>query len=91
MEIKSSISTLFLFLLLLSAPYYVGGESDAVGNEIYEIDYRGPETHSSIPPPDHSHGKPLILERERAVGHPKSKGSTNVNASMGRKAKKVHG
>lgn len=38
----------------------VTGESEALHSEIYEIDYRGPETHSSVvPPPHHFHiGKP---------------------------------
>ena len=59
------------------------GESDmVVDTEVYEIDYRGPETHSSIPPPDHSHGKPLT-HRQSSWGHPnypKFKGS-----NLGRK------
>lgn len=33
------------------------GGSEALDSEIYEIDYRGPETHSFVPPPNHSHGK----------------------------------
>ncbi|KAF3442712.1 hypothetical protein FNV43_RR16788 [Rhamnella rubrinervis] len=98
MEIKSTTATLFLLILLLSyAPFHSTGESEAVvGNEIYEIDYRGPETHSSVPPPHaHSLGKPLILHRSEnsasvLQNHPKSKGSRKVN-NMGRKAKKVHG
>ena len=70
---------------------YILGESEgAVDNEIYEIDYRGPETHSSVPPPHgHSVGKPLILHRSESSAsvvhnHPKSKGSRKVN-NMGRK------
>lgn len=35
-------------------------------SEIYEIDYRGPETHSSVPPPHHSHGKPHSKSSARA-------------------------
>lgn len=61
----------------------IGESADVVvDTEIYEIDYRGPETHSSIPPPDHSHGKPLT-HKESSWGHPnypKSKGS-----NLGRK------
>ncbi|XP_024028754.1 uncharacterized protein LOC21407167 [Morus notabilis] len=89
MELKSCFTTIF-FLFLFAAPYFSRGEySDALdSNEVYEIDYRGPETHSSIPPPDHSHGKPWI-HKESSWGHPnypKSKGS-----NMGRKVKKIHG
>ncbi|GMN39101.1 hypothetical protein TIFTF001_008337 [Ficus carica] len=80
MKLKFAFTTLFFFFLFAS-PFLSRGES----HEVYEIDYRGPETHSSIPPPDHSHGKPWI-HRESSLGHPnynnpKSKGSNN----MGRK------
>lgn len=34
---------------------------------IYEIDYRGPETHSSIPPPDH-HVKTLMHREAHKFG-----------------------
>ncbi|XP_048423483.1 uncharacterized protein LOC103934593 isoform X2 [Pyrus x bretschneideri] len=67
------------------------GESDLMDTEVYEIDYRGPETHSSVPPPGHSHGKkrlPLI-HKENAMATPKPKSIEGAN--MGRKVKKVHG
>ncbi|KAL5546197.1 hypothetical protein UlMin_005884 [Ulmus minor] len=75
MEIKSTFTIIF-FLFLFASPFLSKGESE----EIYEIDYRGPETHSSIPPPDHTHGKPWI-HRESSLGHP----------NLGRKVKKIHG
>ncbi|KAF5747890.1 hypothetical protein HS088_TW05G00620 [Tripterygium wilfordii] len=61
MELKS----IFLLFLLLTIPCIARGGSDhgLDSEEIYEIDYRGPETHSAIPPPVHrSHGnnQPLI-------------------------------
>lgn len=31
-----------------------GPQTEGLDSEIYEIDYRGPETHSFVPPPDHS-------------------------------------
>jgi len=58
------------------------GESDRLDLEVYQIDYRGPETHSSTPPPDHHHVKPLT-HRETAVAAPKSKGLKG--GSLGRK------
>ncbi|QCE06190.1 hypothetical protein DEO72_LG9g1201 [Vigna unguiculata] len=61
MEIKSTLTTyVLLFILLLALSPFSTGESEALHSEIYEIDYRGPETHSSIiPPPHHFHvGKP---------------------------------
>lgn len=42
-------------------------------SEVYEIDYRGPETHSYIPPPDRAH-------RQRAMPHRTSKGHRAGNA-----------
>lgn len=57
-------------------------------SEIYEIDYRGPETHSRVPPPGHSHGKSY------SPHHPKSSvaaaqeamGLTGTHAIMKQKA-----
>ncbi|XLR27050.1 hypothetical protein S83_054950, partial [Arachis hypogaea] len=57
-------SCFFLFLIL-TLPYSstAGGWRSEVAldssKEMYEIDYRGPETHSSVPtPPHHSHANP---------------------------------
>lgn len=44
-------------------------------SDVYEIDYRGPETHSSSPPPDRPHRKKPMIHRERGVALPKSNGS----------------
>lgn len=44
-------------------------------NEVYEIDYRGPETHSSsFPPPDNSNGSPQILTRSNKQSHTQLQG-----------------
>lgn len=54
---------------------YVVGASRVVleSSEIYEIDYRGPETHSSTPPPAHSNHPKTSLHP-----HPKQhKASSN--------------
>ncbi|BBH06025.1 hypothetical protein Prudu_017571 [Prunus dulcis] len=85
MELKDSTILTFLLLFFLATPCFSRGGSDVVGTEVYEIDYRGPETHSSIPPPDHSHGKPLI-HKESAMASPKPKSSRA--SSMGRKKKR---
>jgi hypothetical protein len=56
--------------------WFMIGGSDELDSEVYQIDYRGPETHSSTPPPDHSHRvKPLINRKET----PKSKGLMGGN------------
>ncbi|XP_058738154.1 uncharacterized protein LOC131610271 [Vicia villosa] len=74
----------FLFLIFMTLPYFSRGGLDS---EIYEIDYRGPETHSFVPPPNHSHGK---------VHSPHHKSYADANKAMGlttmkQKVKKVHG
>lgn len=56
--------------------------------EVYEIDYRGPETHSSIPPPDRSRGKPPLIYRKTALEPLKSKGLRGHD-NMGGKVLKV--
>ncbi|RVW39827.1 hypothetical protein CK203_074605 [Vitis vinifera] len=76
--------------LLLSAPYFSRGELDMSDKnpEIYEIDYRGPETHSYIPPPNRSGGLPFI-HGENPRGHRKSKGLKG--GKIGENAQKTHG
>lgn len=62
---------------------YDEGGLPELDSEVYEIDYRGPETHSSIPPPDHSHGrgKPVI-RHESDVVPPESKATGRKNVSL---------
>ncbi|KAJ7976990.1 putative Transmembrane protein [Quillaja saponaria] len=79
MELKySSITTFFFtFLIIFSILYFSTGRS--LDSEIYEIDYRGPETHSAIiPPPDHSHAKSSnsINIHHQGLFHDQSKGVT---------------
>ncbi|KAG5584411.1 hypothetical protein H5410_044845 [Solanum commersonii] len=55
MKLKCSFIVIF-FLLLLVSPSYSSSSgkmdlSKVDTSEIYEIDYRGPETHTNIPPP----------------------------------------
>uniref|UniRef100_M0ZNC4 Transmembrane protein n=1 Tax=Solanum tuberosum TaxID=4113 RepID=M0ZNC4_SOLTU len=55
MELKFSFIVIFLLLLLVSPSFSSSsGKMDLSKvdtSEIYEIDYRGPETHTNIPPP----------------------------------------
>ncbi|KAK9290843.1 hypothetical protein L1049_009021 [Liquidambar formosana] len=85
MEPKSTVTSLFLLFLLLAAPYFPRGVSVAsdLNSEIYEIDYRGPETHSYIPPPHRSGGRPHL------TAHPESKGLGA--ATNGENGKNIHG
>ncbi|XWS43618.1 hypothetical protein CRYUN_Cryun16bG0119400 [Craigia yunnanensis] len=86
------ISIILLLLLLLSIPYFSTGSLDVSDKEVYEIDYRGPETHSSIPPPDDSHGQRHWIHRETDLPpYKSSKGSLRGGNNKGRNVKKIHG
>ncbi|KAK1563268.1 hypothetical protein Q3G72_025179 [Acer saccharum] len=93
MELKSTTLLAFLFILfLISSPK--GGSSEVVvaavdSHEVYEIDYKGPETHASIPPPDHSRGKPMIRHDATVDPSPKCKGLRGCNVAPNEK--KIHG
>ncbi|KAK7393567.1 hypothetical protein VNO78_22125 [Psophocarpus tetragonolobus] len=91
MELRVAFPTCFLlFILILALPHFSKGESEALQSEIYEIDYRGPETHSSgVPPPHHFHvGKPHSTPQHGSVRGTKSLRDTTYQAN---KVKKVHG
>ncbi|CAN4121578.1 unnamed protein product [Withania somnifera] len=53
MELKCSFIVIFLLLVAPSFPSSSGKMdlSNVDMSGIYEIDYRGPETHTNIPPP----------------------------------------
>ncbi|XP_021911370.1 uncharacterized protein LOC110825221 [Carica papaya] len=85
MEIKSA--TIFIFLILILPLSFSTGGLDS---EIYEIDYRGPETHSSIPPPDHSHGRRPFIHHKTARRSPKPNSLTPANLPTNGK-KNIHG
>ncbi|XP_021751625.1 uncharacterized protein LOC110717277 [Chenopodium quinoa] len=58
----SRVFAILIFCLLLN-PYIISGvaEMSKVKEEdVYEIDYRGPETHSHIPPPERFKRNPYI-------------------------------
>ncbi|KAJ4828425.1 hypothetical protein Tsubulata_016768 [Turnera subulata] len=76
--------TIFLLLLLVTPGICRGTADyswlDVADSEMYEIDYRGPETHSSvIPPPGHSRGRPWIHRQSRVKASAKSKSSRGGN------------
>ncbi|OAY42647.1 uncharacterized protein LOC110620768 isoform X2 [Manihot esculenta] len=83
MEFKRRITSIFLLFLLLVMPYISRGVSQVEDSGIYEIDYRGPETHSSArPPPGRSHGRPFFHGDQAAAYKSKA---------IGENAKKIHG
>nr|GEW20636.1 transmembrane protein, putative [Tanacetum cinerariifolium] len=67
MDLKSCITTFFILFLLLVVP---GSSKEGPGSEIYEIDYRGPETHPQRPPPNRYGNVPHHKNRKM---HPRSK------------------
>ncbi|XVF76484.1 hypothetical protein PTKIN_Ptkin13bG0270100 [Pterospermum kingtungense] len=90
------ISIVLLLLLLLSIPYFSTGSLNVSDKDVYEIDYRGPETHSSIPPPDHSHGHRHWVHRETDILPPHKYSSKGLRGGgghgiKGRNAKKIRG
>ncbi|XP_010253574.1 PREDICTED: uncharacterized protein LOC104594796 [Nelumbo nucifera] len=79
MELKTSAAfiTLLLLSILLARSNLSEGGSDAtvtgLDREVYEIDYRGPETHSYNPPPKRSGGRPFIHHGSTNMHHPSYK------------------
>ncbi|KAF5182572.1 hypothetical protein FRX31_027847 [Thalictrum thalictroides] len=75
--LKSNILIIVVFLVLtVTRPTFSrvspGAHAEDPANEVYEIDYRGPETHSFIPPPDRSTGSPFV-HHESVMAHHKLK------------------
>ncbi|KAI3523000.1 hypothetical protein L2E82_05599 [Cichorium intybus] len=60
MDLNNRFTTAFLLFLLFAMPAFSRGRlklpTAKLNSEIYEIDYRGPETHSYKPPPNRSGG-----------------------------------
>ncbi|XP_048604481.1 uncharacterized protein LOC106424074 isoform X5 [Brassica napus] len=64
---KSIVVILLTYLLLVAPCFAIGSEN--TNSDVYEIDYRGPETHNSRPPPETLHGKrPFIHHKTSAAG-----------------------
>ncbi|KAE8702499.1 PLAC8 family protein isoform 1 [Hibiscus syriacus] len=87
------VSIILLLLLMLSMPCFSAGGFGVSDNEVYEIDYRGPETHSATPPPDNSHHHRHWIHRkpDTLLAHKSSKGLKSGIGNRGRNAKKIHG
>ncbi|KAG9155455.1 hypothetical protein Leryth_009893 [Lithospermum erythrorhizon] len=89
MDLRETIVAIFFFLLLATPPSLSRGmkASDMADSAIYEIDYRGPETHAYVPPPIRSGGKHNIHQEMKV--HHKSKG-VGATSKSGH-GKKSHG
>ncbi|PKU76529.1 uncharacterized protein LOC110109616 [Dendrobium catenatum] len=70
---SSLLKAMFIALLVLAAANSI--KCQVKGAEIYEIDYKGPETHSFWPPPRSSRSGPRLrplkdrADRVRKPGH----------------------
>ncbi|GAB2272374.1 hypothetical protein Dimus_007199 [Dionaea muscipula] len=83
MELKPSITTPFLILLFifLATPSFSKGRTlsesgvDIMSPDpiVYEIDYRGPETHTYLPPPN----------KDGRIWHHKTTAGQSVNEHRG--------
>lgn len=69
---KSIVVILLTYLLLVAPCFAIGSTfkyTENTNSDVYEIDYRGPETHNSRPPPETLHGKrPFIHHKTSAAG-----------------------
>ncbi|XP_024983184.1 uncharacterized protein LOC112519353 [Cynara cardunculus var. scolymus] len=70
MDLKSCMITLFILVLLFAEP---GSSKEGLDSEAYDIDYRGPETHSQRPPPKRTGGS------RNFKNHPRSKRQITQN------------
>ncbi|KAL8204903.1 hypothetical protein R6Q57_010526 [Mikania cordata] len=74
MDLKKCMVTLYIIFLSLVVP---GFSKEKQNSEIYDIDYRGPETHSHRPPPNRTgNGVP----HSNLKKHPRFKRQTTRNA-----------
>ncbi|KAK4757687.1 hypothetical protein SAY87_018988 [Trapa incisa] len=89
MELKYSIATIFLLflLLLLHLPPFTSYDNGKMNNEagvppeeVYQIDYRGPETHPVMPFP--SRDRPRKFRPEHPHSKPPSKTSESKVSSL---------
>ncbi|KAL3825923.1 hypothetical protein ACJIZ3_021952 [Penstemon smallii] len=90
MELKARIFATLLLFFLLVPPCFSRGKLHvkSVDSEVYVIDYRGPETHTSIPPPNRAGGgRPNIHHHTNMARLNKSKLITKEETN----GKKIHG
>ncbi|CAH1441972.1 unnamed protein product [Lactuca virosa] len=82
MDLKSCMTTVFIIFLLLAVPGF-SKDKHGLGSEVYDIDYRGPETHSHRPPPNRN--RPGGVRHGNLNKHPHSH-LTQKRHKQGKKA-----
>ncbi|KAI3696763.1 hypothetical protein L6452_29294 [Arctium lappa] len=76
MDLKSCMITLFILVLLFAEP---SSSKEGLDSEIYDIDYRGPETHSQRPPPKRTDRNTNGVRHRNVKNHPRSKRQITQN------------
>ncbi|KAI3826200.1 hypothetical protein L1987_00245 [Smallanthus sonchifolius] len=74
MDLKNCMITVFILFLLLAVPVF---SKEGLNSEVYDIDYRGPETHSHRPPPNRTGSG---VPHSNIKKHPRFKRQTTRNA-----------
>ncbi|XAR50996.1 hypothetical protein NMG60_11005487 [Bertholletia excelsa] len=89
MELKASFTIIFTLFLLLASSCLSEGELDVANmdSEIYDIDYRGPETHSHLPPPSRSGGRHHHIHPESTRARVEAEGLKATNGARGKKVR----
>ncbi|KAI7753824.1 hypothetical protein M8C21_031978 [Ambrosia artemisiifolia] len=81
MDLKNCLTTVCILFLLLAVPCF---SKERPNSEVYDIDYRGPETHSHRPPPNKTGSG---FPHSNLKKHPRFKRQATRNATKkGRKA-----
>ncbi|KZV35091.1 hypothetical protein F511_04396 [Dorcoceras hygrometricum] len=67
MEFKARLLGTLLLIFLVVAPSFSGGKLlvRSMESEFYDIDYRGPETHTYLPPPTQVECQPDVDHKAR--------------------------
>ncbi|KAK9124318.1 hypothetical protein Sjap_013920 [Stephania japonica] len=95
MEIMKSLLTIAFVVTLVLAdhPIQSQGRFHMVDSktDVYEIDYRGPETHSFVPPPDRSGGGGPWIHHEPVMAQHKLTGTPRRDQTFGDKGKTING
>ncbi|KVH90458.1 hypothetical protein Ccrd_007493 [Cynara cardunculus var. scolymus] len=90
MDLKNCFTNAFILFLLFAVPVLCTGRLKQLNSEIYEIDYRGPETHSYMPPPNRSGGVNTnggLQQNQKEHGRSKRPLTENTTKMV----KKLHG
>lgn len=71
MEFKARLLGTTLLIFLILAPSFSAGklQVDSMESDVYYIDYRGPETHTYLPPPNRAGDQPSVDRKVSLARH----------------------